>query len=79
MISSSFCPCTAITIGFALPEYSVAEDSGIFQPEPVSIIKEADRVSEQVLTINLDFIDNTANSGIMHTIFRLLAVPECHS
>lgn len=55
---------TAITIGFALPEYNVIEDSGIFQPEPVSIIKEAARVSEQILTINLDFIDNTANSGI---------------
>ena len=42
----------------------MVEDSGIFQPGPVAIIKESSRVSEQVLTINVDFIDVTATSGV---------------
>ena len=31
----------------------------------MAIIKESSRVSEQVLTINVDFIDVTATSGII--------------
>ena len=55
---------TAITIGFTETTYNVEEDSGIFQPGPVAIIKESSRVSEQVLTINLDFTGATATSGM---------------
>ena len=65
----------AITIGFTQTQYSVEEDTGIFQPGPVAIVKEASRVSEQVLTINMDFIDITATSG---TINFVLYIPLLH-
>ena len=63
--------CAAISIGFSQSAYSVLEDDGVFQPGPVMIIKESSRVSEQVLTVNLDFIDTTATSG-MYTVSCIL-------
>ena len=61
-----------ITIGFTETTYNIEEDSGIFQPGPMAIIKESSRVSEQILTINLDFIDVTATSGIITYIVRIV-------
>ena len=55
----------AITIGFTQIEYSVQEDMGILQPGPLAIVKESSRVSEQVLTINMDFIPITATLGMI--------------
>lgn len=54
---------TVIRLGFGQIDYSVAEDTGIFQPGPVTVIKEDSRVSEQILSINLEFTDITATSG----------------
>lgn len=50
----------AITLGFEQTSYTVEEDTGIFQPGPVTIIKELSRVSEQILSVNLDFISLSA-------------------
>ena len=57
------CICIAITFGFTETAYSVREDIGIFLPGNVTIVKEASRVSEQVLPINLVFIGQTALQG----------------
>ena len=61
------CTHVDITLGFDQPMYSAQEATGNFTPGPITIVKESSRVSEQVLTVNLNFVPSgfaSATEGI---------------
>ena len=70
---------TAITLGFTQIDYTAQEDTGIFQPGPVAIVKEGSRTSEQILSINVDFTPITAAAGTVATNNNLCESMTCDS
>lgn len=59
----------AIFIGFSETQYSVQEDVGVFHPGPVTILKENFVTSEQLLSVSVTFVTQTATSGATIIIY----------